>query len=63
MIKLGLLFVILLVSISSFKMIQRRLPVQLISPARLSIVVSFALENYPVLTMMNVTDRHPCSPL
>ena len=30
--------------------------------ARLSIVVSFALENFPVLARMNVTDWHLCSP-
>ena len=28
--------------------------------ARLSIVVSFALENFPALTRMNVTDWQPC---
>ena len=31
--------------------------------ARLSIVVSFVLENFPALTRMNVTDWQPCLPL
>lgn len=44
MIKLGLLFVILLVSISSFKMIQRRLPVQLIAHTILNVVVDNEVE-------------------
>ena len=30
--------------------------------ARLSIVVSFVLDNFPILTRMNVTDWQPCLP-